>query len=576
MPDKENLEQLKIEIEIFKKRITELEREKTEHLQIEQILRQNEQRLQLILEHTTNLFYVHTKENILTYLNPRTREFLDCEPEEALVKWTEFLTDNPANKKGIELTQKALETGEKQPAYELELAGKKGRKIWVEIHEAPVVRGGKAVAIVGAAVDITERKIKDKLLRQTEERFRQVAENAKEWIWEVDASGKYIYSSPVVRHILGYGPEEIIGKYFYDFFIPEERETLKKAALEVFAKKENFSELLNRNLHKNGTEIWLSTSGVPILDKQGELLGYRGADTDITESRRIMDVLRESENKYRSLFETIPDAGIVLDTNTSKIIDINEAALGLYGYTKGELVGREIVKISAEPEKTQQTCQEVIEKQIKKIDLRYHKKKDGTMFPVEISFSLSDSGGRNLTCLIIRDISERKKTEEVLRQTALEWDRTFNAILDMVFIQDKGSNIIRINKALADFLKTKPEDIFGKKCYEVFHKRNTPWPECPFQKTKEDNKPHVEEVEDAVIGVPLLITTSPMFDDKGEFAGAVHIAKDMSETRQTKKDLNRKIHDLEVFHQVAVGREMQIIELKKKIAGLEKKLTQTR
>jgi len=147
--------------------------------------------------------------------------------------------------------------------------------------------------------DITDRRRAEEALQELKERFRQVAENAQEWIWEVDGDGLYTYASPVVEKILGYKPEEMVGtKHFYDLFHPEDREALKKSAFEVFAKKQSFRELMNRNVHKNDETVWLSTSGVPILDKKGNLLGYRGADIDITERKRVEEALKAS---YRFL-----------------------------------------------------------------------------------------------------------------------------------------------------------------------------------------------------------------------------------------------------------------------------------
>ena len=133
----------------------------------------------------------------------------------------------------------------------------------------------------------TERVWAEKSLRESEERFQQVAENAQEWIWEVDAHGLYTYASPVVEKMFGYKPEEVVGKkHFYDLLHLEDREELKKAAFEVFAQKQPFREFINRNVRQDGETVWLSTSGVPILDEEGNLLGYRGADTDITERKR--------------------------------------------------------------------------------------------------------------------------------------------------------------------------------------------------------------------------------------------------------------------------------------------------
>ena len=154
-------------------------------------------------------------------------------------------------------------------------------------------------------LDIEARKKVEKALRESEQRFKQVVESADEWIWEVDAQGKYTYSSPVVEKILGHSAEEVLGKYFYDFFLPEEREELKNAAFEVFARKETFQGFTNRNTHKDGHIVILETSGVPIVSSEDKLLGYRGVDRDITERKnaeqRQAQLLKQLENKNQEL-----------------------------------------------------------------------------------------------------------------------------------------------------------------------------------------------------------------------------------------------------------------------------------
>jgi PAS domain S-box-containing protein len=163
---------------------------------------------------------------------------------------------------------------------------------------------GKVVGLIGVATDITERKRAEKALRESEERFQQVVENAQEWIWEVDAHGLYTYASPIVERILGYKPEDVVGKkHFYDLFHPEDREEPKKAAFEVFAQKQSFREFINRNVRKDGETVWLSTSGVPMLDEEGNLLGYRGADIDITERKRAEEALFQQTREVAVLEE---------------------------------------------------------------------------------------------------------------------------------------------------------------------------------------------------------------------------------------------------------------------------------
>jgi PAS domain S-box-containing protein len=148
--------------------------------------------------------------------------------------------------------------------------------------------------LIGVSVDITERKRAEEALREREKRFSDIAENAMEWIWEVDATGKYTYSSPVVEKILGYNHGEILKKHFYDLFLSEEREDLKKAAFAAFAQKQPIKDFINKNRCKNGKTVELLTSGVPFIDEAGNLLGYRGVDTDITERRQAEQALKES------------------------------------------------------------------------------------------------------------------------------------------------------------------------------------------------------------------------------------------------------------------------------------------
>jgi len=135
-------------------------------------------------------------------------------------------------------------------------------------------------------IDITQRKQAEETLRASERRFQDIADHAQEWIWEVDDKGKYTYSSQVVEKILGYAPEEVLQKHFYDFFHPDDRESFKSAVLAAFSLKQPFRDFINRNLHKNGHTVWLATSGLPMLDASGNLLGYRGVDMDITSRRQ--------------------------------------------------------------------------------------------------------------------------------------------------------------------------------------------------------------------------------------------------------------------------------------------------
>ena len=153
-------------VTLVDERTRDLRQEITEKKRVEEALRLSEQRFRDIIEHSTNLFYVHDTNHVLTYVSPQTRQFFDCEPEEALVRWIDFVTDNPMNELGVGHTERAIQTGQTQPVYELELIGKMGRVVRVEVHETPIVREGKTVAIVGALTDVTEKRRLEDQLRQ--------------------------------------------------------------------------------------------------------------------------------------------------------------------------------------------------------------------------------------------------------------------------------------------------------------------------------------------------------------------------------------------------------------------------
>jgi len=419
---------------------------------------------------------------------------------------------------------------------------------------------GEPYAEAGIIRDITEQKKMVKALRESEERFKQVAENALEWIWDVDTNGTYTYTSPVVEKILGYTPEEIIGKKsFYDLFHPKDREELKKVAFATFSKKQPFREFINRNVHKNGNTVWLSTSAVPILDEEGNLLGYRGTDTDITKHKRMEEELKhysenlekiveekteellKSERKYRALYDTIKD-GIAAVNIDGFYIETNQTFSDMLGYSKDDLKNLTYQQIT--PKLWHQREAAIVKEQIMKRGYsdEYEKeyiRKDGTVFPVSIRAWImeSEDGKTEEMWAIIRDITERKKIEENIKKVSEEWEKTFNAIFDFVFMLDKEYRFVRVNKALCDFLKKEPRELIGLHCFEVLHGTDKPWQSCPYKTLLTTKNVTTEEINDPHLGIPLLVSTSPLFDDKGEVAGCVHIAKDISERKRIEQQL---------------------------------------
>ncbi len=137
--------------------------------------------------------------------------------------------------------------------------------------------------------DISERRRTAEALRQSEEKFRALVESTSDWIWEVDRNGRYTYVSPRVETLLGYTPEEVLGKSPLDFMPPKERHRVRKIFNEILMKRAPFVALENSNRRKDGRLVVLESSGIPFFEPNGAFAGYRGIDRDITERRKAQE-----------------------------------------------------------------------------------------------------------------------------------------------------------------------------------------------------------------------------------------------------------------------------------------------
>ena len=177
---------------------------------------------------------------------------------------------------------------------------------------------------------------------------------------------------------------------------------------------------------------------------------------------------------------------------------------------------------------------------------------------------------------------------EIEARAANEWRATFDSIPDLIYVIDQNYKFVKLNKAALDFFKMKPEELIGKKrCFEIVHKTGRPWPNCAAEKTMHDKLSYSEEVDDPAIGIPLLVSTSPILNSQGDLVGVVHLAKDISERKKNERllkkafdeleqkvtertrELNQKLIDLEQFRKVTIDREFRMEELRKEIERLK-------
>lgn len=209
--------------------------------------------------------------------------------------------------------------------------------------------------------------------------------------------------------------------------------------------------------------IWIDVIISPI-GKPGTL-GYLVQVQDITDRKNAEKALRDSEEKYRVVFEAESDALFLIDKETGSILNANNAAAEIYGYTRGQMVRMKISDMSAESEMTEQARRQPQ----KKISLRYHKKQDGTIFPVDITASTFVLDGREVILAAIRDNTERRQTEEKLSQSEERFRSLFeNAPIGIATVTTRG-RITSANPYLCKLLDYTLDELLQLTVQDITH-----------------------------------------------------------------------------------------------------------
>ncbi|MCP4213062.1 MAG: response regulator, partial [bacterium] len=226
-------------------------------------------------------------------VNDSALEFLGYQREEAIGKTVDQLGIY-ADAKQRNLMVERLKTKGVVRDFEIPYIAKNGEKR-DSLISADLIYLNHQQCILTQISDITRRKKMEQALKESEQRFKDITYSMADWAWELDKDAHYTFTSGKVKRLLGYRPNEIIGKTPFDFMVPEEVGKIKKIYNAAISLGSPLVDLENWTLTKNDEKMCLLTSGVPMYDKNGELLGYRGVNRDITGRKLAEEELKKAK-----------------------------------------------------------------------------------------------------------------------------------------------------------------------------------------------------------------------------------------------------------------------------------------
>ncbi len=271
------------------------------------------------------------------------------------------------------------------------------------------------------AEDITQNREVKSALTESEARFSQMADMTGEWLWEQDPHGFYIYSSIAVKKILGYLPDEVLGKHYSELLAPQDKQKRSKGS----ASLKPFYSLTNYYRHKDGHQVITESTGLPIKNHAGKVTKWRGVDRDITAQKHFQDALIESEKRTRLIIESALNAIVIIDSYCI-IDDWNHHAEKMFGWPHQEAIGQRvdelIIPIRFRPlfhkeiRKFLKTGKsKIINKRLESFAIR----RDNSEFPVEFSLSPLKLGNAFIFSGFIHDITARRNAEQQIRQAQI-------------------------------------------------------------------------------------------------------------------------------------------------------------
>ncbi len=342
--------------------------------------------------------------------------------------------------------------------YETVLIRANGEKVIAELNAAVIPFQNRPADLVFVR-DISERKQMMKELRESEERYRTLITTMGEGVWLTDSRDRTIFTNRALQKMLGYSEVELKDQIVTDFLAPESWKVFEGVIKQRIEEKKHSSTYELTWIKKDGSSCITRVTGTLLFDEEGRITGSFGVFSDITVEKRIEQSLQESEEKYRNLVERANDGITIVQDRILKYV--NPSLSEIIGYSIPELLGKPFSSF-IDPD-TLVEIEDYYERRMAGEDVRpiYDSRfirKDGKRIDVEINAGIITYQGKPADLVFIRDISERKRTEKLLKQIKIEEERYYAMLahfinndlqkivnnLDFLFLELEKSGTIKI------------------------------------------------------------------------------------------------------------------------------------
>jgi PAS domain S-box-containing protein len=281
---------------------------------------------------------------------------------------------------------------------------------------------GKIVGAIESIRDISQQKQAEKALQESEQKYRELVQNANSIILRWDRNAKVTFMNEFGQRFFGYHENEIIGKHVVGTIVPETESSgreLRRLMDEICENPSAYEHNTNENIRRDGSHVWIAWANRAVLDAQGQLVEVFSVGSDITKQKQAQDGLQQSERNYREVFNATSEAILIHNAETGAILEINETGLKMYGYSVAEMKNLTINDISlGKSPYSQQEASLWIKKAVEEKPQLIEwvaKRKTGEVFWTEITLQSSHIGGEGCVLAVVRDISSRKQTEATLQ-----------------------------------------------------------------------------------------------------------------------------------------------------------------